>query len=94
MNHSHFIRKGRPANTYYITLYNILMLLSEFYMGTLKTAITFPVGIRKFFFFSKYVTFDRDSKIQVDDFQTEKKGYSNLNVSLKNRGLHRPDGRW
>lgn len=76
------------------------MLLSEFYMGTLKTAITFPIGIRKFFF-SKYVTFDRDSKIQVDDFQIEKKGYSrmrgcNLNVSLKNCGLHSQmaDGEW
>ena len=79
MSHSHFIRKGRPANTYYITLYNILMLLSEFYMGTLKTAITFPVESENFFF-SKYVTFDRDSKIQVDDFQIEKKRCSKMRV--------------
>lgn len=49
-------------------------------MGNLKAAITFPVGIRKFFFSSKYVTFDRDSKIQVDDFQIEKKRCSKMRV--------------
>ena len=98
MSHSHFIRKSRPVNTYYITLYNIPNVIIRVLHGYLKNCYYLSCWNREIFFLkvcniwqrlknTSWWFSDREERL----FQDES---CNLNVSLKNRGLHRPDGRW